>query len=116
MHDEVVKLLIQNLSDDQGSPVFVPCRIFQEWIEFIRKEKLSVALTCISSFLARTMPRKVSHGLDYDDDYDEYDDYDYYDNDYDVEEKGKKLLALITFYFLYLPQFLEPYLEFSSSK
>ncbi|XP_008466322.2 uncharacterized protein LOC103503765 isoform X4 [Cucumis melo] len=35
------------------------------------------------------MPRKVSHGLDYDDDYDDYDDYDYYDNDFDVEEKGK---------------------------
>ncbi|XP_038898329.1 HBS1-like protein isoform X3 [Benincasa hispida] len=33
------------------------------------------------------MPRKVSHGLDYDEDYDEYDDYDYYDNDYYVEEK-----------------------------
>lgn len=52
-------------------------------------------------FLVRIMPRKVSHGLDYDEDYDEYDDYDYYDNDYHVEEKGKKLLALITFHFQY---------------
>ncbi|XP_022976106.1 HBS1-like protein isoform X3 [Cucurbita maxima] len=35
------------------------------------------------------MPRKVSYGLDFDEDYDEYDDYDYYDNDFDVEEKEK---------------------------
>ncbi|XP_022131690.1 HBS1-like protein isoform X3 [Momordica charantia] len=35
------------------------------------------------------MPRKVSHGLDYDEDYDDYEDYDYYDNDFEVEEKGK---------------------------
>lgn len=46
------------------------------------------------------MPRKVSHGLDYDEDYDEYDDYDYYDNDFDAEEKGNKLIALVTFNFI----------------
>ncbi|KAJ7947215.1 Elongation factor 1-alpha [Quillaja saponaria] len=32
------------------------------------------------------MPHKVSHGLDYDEDYDEYDDYDY---DIDIEENGE---------------------------
>ena len=53
----------------------------------------------LSSFLARTMPRKVSYGLDFDEDYDEYDDYDYYDNDFDVEEKGRELLSLTTFHF-----------------
>lgn len=51
------------------------------------------------------MPRKVSHGLDYDDDYDDYDDYDYYDNDFDVEEKGKKVLSLITFKFVIFHNF-----------
>ncbi|XP_011652519.1 HBS1-like protein isoform X5 [Cucumis sativus] len=40
------------------------------------------------------MPRKVSHGLDYDDDYDDYDDYDYYDNDFDVEEKATEKIPV----------------------
>ncbi|XP_059460013.1 uncharacterized protein LOC132189330 isoform X4 [Corylus avellana] len=36
------------------------------------------------------MPRKVSYGIDYDEDYDDYEDYDYdNDHDFDVEDDGK---------------------------
>ncbi|XP_062163817.1 uncharacterized protein LOC133870668 isoform X3 [Alnus glutinosa] len=38
------------------------------------------------------MPRKVSYGVDYDEDYDYYEDYDYdydHDHDFDVEDNGK---------------------------
>nr|UUY86291.1 elongation factor 1-alpha [Aglaonema commutatum] len=35
------------------------------------------------------MPRKVSYGLDCDDEYGDYDDYDDYDYDYDVDDAGK---------------------------
>ena len=35
---------------------------------------------------ARTMPRKVNYGVDYDDDYDDVDEYDY---GYEVEENGE---------------------------
>lgn len=33
----------------------------------------------------RTMPRKINHGLDYDEAYDDYEDYDY---DYEIEDNG----------------------------
>jgi hypothetical protein len=45
-----------------------------------------------SLLLIRTMPRKISYGVDYDEDYDDYEDYDYdydHDHDFDVEDNGQ---------------------------